>query len=273
MKKSKIDKLKILVFFAGTTVSTMSFAVHERRQEIPAMAGTEIHLENGESCTVGGVFRRRGFWQNITAYRKNTRYAVTARHCVVANEEVRVGLGFNSGQWLGKVVWLDQIRDVAMVRVPPDVTWNHVCVVDPKWNNPCHLTYTTTPRAVGRVITVPFGLPTFSSLPLAGVGSPAPGLPFCTSGAITNITCDWVSAPIPHGPESPPEGVAKGAINTLRPVQPGDSGGAVVSTHRLLYGFISFRQNPLDPNLPYFMGYTPVEYFHQLQPDYSLAPP
>lgn len=160
-----------------------------------------------------------------------------------------------------------------MVRVPPDVRWNVACAADPKWNNPCHLTYTVTPRAVGQVLTVPYGLPEFSSMPLAGVGSPAPGVKFCTSGAITDVNCAWVSAPIPPGPESPPEEVAKGATNTYRPVQPGDSGGAVVSSHRLLYGFISYRRNPLNPSLPQFMGYTPVEYFHQRQPDYTLAPP
>ena len=268
MRKNTLRCKKLLALCVmATTYSSQSQAVDQIRTELPVVAGTELQLADDQSCTAGVVLKSTKFWDNITAYRRAVRYVVTAKHCVVLNEVIKVG-----GHVIGKVIWVSPSTDIALIRVPPSTNNHQACGITHSGVQRCWLDVDYWPRASGKVILGAWAARETRPEPVPGAGTPAPHAHYCTSGFVTDVNCMWFSSPFPPQFEPYPASVV-GASNNVRGLQPGDSGGPVMGYDGTIYGIISFRQQPMDPNLPYFMGYTSIARVSVELPDYVLAPP
>ncbi|NRD08945.1 trypsin-like serine protease [Rathayibacter agropyri] len=191
-----------------------------------------------------------------------TRYVVLAGHCAGLGDEITVG-----GQVVGTVTWKSTNHDVEIVKIPPSMISRPICSGASQLH---HCTISNpTPKAVGRIILGSGPLP--EAVPVRGIGVPALGERFCTSGAVSFVICSFEleeEIPPPFGTWRPDEMAARthNGYNTVD----GDSGGPVASMGGRLYGIILVGGRDRIAGI---MGYLPMDViFQDLGYEYGLAP-
>lgn len=246
-----------VVALLGPAIPTAS--AQSLRDQIPIMAGTALDLTGARRCTAGAVLRSRSWLSLAMPIRRATRYVVLAKHCTDLGNPIRVG-----GQVVGSVSWVSPEYDLALATIPPSTVQRPICHGASQLHN-CTIP-AATPKAVGRIILTEGS--TQRDVAIPGIGVPAVGERFCTSGSVSFLNCGFQVADVP------PTGWRAGAAaaHTLngRNVIFGDSGGPVASIDGRLYGIIIFRGEPAYPGM---MGYLPMSVvFQDLGYGYELAP-
>lgn len=229
------------------------------RDQIPIVAGTALEVDGAHQCTAGAVLQSRSWISLATPIGRATRYVVLAKHCADFRDTISV-----DGQVVGRVTWLSPTHDIEIATIPPSVVQRpfcsgasqlHHCTIPP-----------ATPRAVGRIILS--SAPTRGTVPVTGFGVPDVGEHFCTSGSVSYVNCGFVISDIP--PVGFPPGTQLARTVNGMSIQPGDSGGPVMSLSGRLYGIISMRGKN---NYVGTIGYVPMYVVSQdLGGDYALAP-
>lgn len=212
-----------VVLVAGAVLASEApaSAVQPQRQLTPVMGGTELQFPGGRNCTAGFVVKKNGFWSNATSYRRAIRYVVTAGHCGFDGDHVKV-----NGNDIGRVIWTSQISDLMMIRVLPAVTRRSHCFVGRYHDIHCSIIQRSEPRAVGQVWTESMRTRSFSPVPISDFRDGVPGDVdrFCTSGATTEVNCQWSRMDVPQGQV---RGLGEHGAISDTPVQGGDSGSPV----------------------------------------------
>lgn len=211
-----------LVVGLGVATTGPASAVEPIRLGPMVVGGTELQFPSG-TCTAGLVMVNTRWWNNITAYQRNTRYVLTAGHC--GNEGDRVSL---NGQRIGSVYWKNQKPDMMVVQVKPTVTSTPHCTQDRSGFH-CILIYHSAPRASGRVITYVPRLREFGTVPVAiwWDGAPERSFNACVSGAISSFSCGWRNYTLPH--DAPAIPGQRAMLGTTVVAAEGDSGAPVFS--------------------------------------------
>ncbi|MHC2186205.1 hypothetical protein ACVLV4_001858 [Rathayibacter agropyri] len=229
------------------------------RDQIPVVAGTALRVYGYYRCTAGVVLQSRSWVSLATPIGRATRYVVLAKHCADYADPISV-----DGQVVGRVSWRSPTHDIELVTIPPSVVQRPVCSGASQLH---HCTIPpATPRAVGRIILN--SNPPENAVPVAGIGVPAVGERFCTSGSMSYINCAFEIADIPPDPSHPGEELARTVTGAT--LQPGDSGGPVTSVSGRLYGIITARGRDSYVGT---IGYVPMFVLMQdLGYLYDLAP-
>lgn len=271
MKARQLQKrvAALAIAIIATLVSPIATAqpavIQPRNPEralLPVISGSKVSVPNG-SCTVGAVLVPRSIYYRLTPYQRATRWIVLAKHCAPLYASIHVG---NTA--IGAVVWQSAASDIELVRVSPlrrDLT--------PLWCSHHHsapacishlLSY--TPLANNQVFMLRAGRE--ERLAVNGFSN-APDDRFCTSGWRTGVRCVWqgISAE-PGRSRQRYQHVEAASSDEMNSVEPGDSGGPVVTYDRHLIGIISSN----DPETRSIIYYTPMQQvLHELY-NYILAP-
>lgn len=231
------------------------------RDQIPIVAGTSLGVEGAHRCTAGAVLQSRTWRSLVAPVARATRYVVLAGHCASLGEEITVG-----GQVVGTVTWISPTHDVEIAKIPPSMISRPLCSGASQLH---HCTIANpTPKAVGRIILSNGSLP--EALPIRGIGVPAFGERFCTSGAVSFTNCSFeLEDEVPAWGTWRPDEMAARTHNGHNVVD-GDSGGPVASMGGTLYGIILIGGTHRIAGI---MGYLPMDVILQdLGYQYGLAP-
>ncbi|CAM98538.1 trypsin-like peptidase domain-containing protein [Clavibacter michiganensis] len=240
------------------------------RVSLPVRAGTHLIFSDSQGparsadydCTAGAVLTGSGILSRISPYQRAVRYVVTAKHCGGRGAHVRVG-----DVQVGSVIWESSDADLSIVRIEPLQTTRRSCYPTSAGIR-CTLVNDYEPRASGEVFGARNRSGQESSVQVAGTKVPADREIFCTSGAITGILCNWVSAPPPRGLEIGSHQVVAETFSAA--TRQGDSGGPVVSRDMKIIGVICDGGLPGSGDDTY-MSYLPISVLFREQPYYILA--
>ncbi|QWL30688.1 S1 family peptidase [Rathayibacter toxicus] len=205
------------------------------RDQFPVVAGTALETPGARQCTIGAILKSSSFPDLLIMYRRATRYAVIARHCInFVGDTVKVG-----GEDLGNVSFISRTDDIALIKIKPNTRRQPTCFsssLGPR----CAIASSSTPRAEGQVI---LGSPASPRLMrVRGTGVPTRDETFCTSGSVTGVNCTWRTTPTPPASDGfDPGEVAARTTSPALSVVFGDSGGPVLNTRGQLYGIIVRR--------------------------------
>lgn len=228
------------------------------RDQIPIVAGTSLGVQGAPRCTAGAVLKSRSWIARATPIGRATRYVVLAKHCANLGDEVTV-----DGAVVGTVSWVSPNYDFEIAKIPPSTVQRPMCSGASQLH---HCTITdATPRAVGRIILNDSAQ---GATPIPGIGIPAAGERFCTSGAVTFVNCAFESIDVPVFGFAPGEVAARTV--TGNNITAGDSGGPVAGLNGRLYGIILLWGINEYTGI---MGYLPMPTILQdLGYSYELAP-
>ncbi|CAQ01378.1 trypsin-like peptidase domain-containing protein [Clavibacter sepedonicus] len=244
-----------------TTGAAPASAVSPLRLATPVMAGSQIRNASGYKCTAGAVLKYDRWTTYFNSWEGATRYVVTAAHCGDLNENVTLGSSVP-----GKVIWRDELHDLELIVVSPSTERAAVCS-HTSAGEYCRIVLTYHPQAVGRIITRDDNTWREQRTPLVATGEPDDRV-FCVSAIRAGVACGLVRTTTPAAIAAVHPGIRAAEDRSLD-VQPGDSGGPVMSRSGTLYGFVSgggiyggVRK----------IDYMPWSVFAHLQPNYVLAP-
>ena len=227
----------------------------------PIVAGTKVQVPGG-SCTVGAVLSAKHLISRITQYQRASRWIVLAKHCADLHATVQVGSAA-----VGTVVWRSAASDIEIAFIKPRSNSRALwCAAHGSgaagFCDPSALSY--TPRAYGQVYSRVAGV--ISRAAVTGSGNPN-GQRFCTSGWASGLQCVWNAVSIPPSASLSYQHLAAADADELTNLEPGDSGGPVLSYSNRLLGIISSRFTGTT-----VMLYTPMsQVLHELS-SYQLAP-
>lgn len=231
------------------------------RSQIPIMAGTALDVPGTRRCTAGAVLRSRSWISLATPFRRATRYVVLVKHCTDLGNPIKVG-----GEVVGSVSWASSNYDLALATIPPSTVQRPICFGASQLHH-CTIP-AATPRAVGRIILHDGS--TQRDVAIPGIGVPAVGERFCTSGAVSLVNCGFRYVDVPSRGWDP--GAAAARTFNGRNVILGDSGGPVASVGGRLYGIIISR-GKLELGFLAMLAYVPMfVVFQDLGYTYELAP-
>lgn len=164
---------------------------------------------------------------------------------------------------IGTVTWMSATDDVELVEVPPEVTRPDNC----RGIHGCFQGSIVAPRAVGRVV-----ISTRSgerAVPMRAPAIPGADERFCTSGAMSHMSCNWKLESDRPANWGDSRGVIAHSTNG-QSVERGDSGGPVIGEQGQLYGIIQRMGAGPTADL---MQYLPIDQlFVQTERAYEIAP-
>jgi hypothetical protein len=259
-----VRTLAVAVSLAAVVGATLTWAPSASattsdpdRVAAPIIAGTEVGVPGG-TCTVGAVLAAKGFRSQLTQYQRATRWVVLAKHCAPLQAPVRL-----DGATVGSVVWQSSESDLELAVVPPVP-----CTRARAATGSCDPSVATyTPQASGRVFGRVDGVAGRAAI--TGAGRPD-AHPFCTSGAVSGLLCSWTATRLPAGTRTGVQHLAAASSATVVGIEPGDSGGPVISSTNRLYGVISGASRAATGTT--VLRYTPVQQVLAELFRYRLAP-
>ncbi|WP_144267602.1 chymotrypsin family serine protease [Leifsonia xyli] len=260
----------VLVAGAVLVSEAPASAVRPERMTTPVMAGTELIFPGTypHPCTAGFVVKKNGFWSNLTSYRRAIRYVVTAGHCGNVGDVVDT-----AGGPIGKVIWKSNISDLMMIRVLPAVARRSHCFVGRYHDVHCSVIQRSEPRAVGKVWTESLRTRGFSPVPISEFRDGVPGDVdrFCTSGATTEVNCQWSRMDVPQGQV---RGVGEHGAISDTPVQEGDSGSPVYIPFPtgIICGVVARHVVNTVTHIEYMIYVSAGEFMSETNNRYDLAP-
>ena len=242
------------------------------RTELPVVAGTRVRLGEGGDCTVGVVLTKRpGYFEYFDPKFRATRFGIIAGHCAH-----RVGEAVLVGRTVvGSVVSRDPHIDVSLFKIEPERHGHYDCHPTSFGPHCFGVNFTYSPRGFGKVILRPGERQASTAIPMTGTGVPTIAEQYCISGSTSGLDCRFSEASIPPDSAWTRSNVPRAAFNQWHNVQPGDSGGPVVSVNGKFYGIVTDAGHLLrsDSRFEDLTGYVPAGLVFQYARGYSIAPP